>query len=175
MLMTFVLFNGTLSMAVKSTWMHRRGSCCWPRLRTMWSTLVTVLCWRGSRRPWLAPSMRRMCSSTTTPWGHHGQISELSLSLYTLLVFWQQICCPQCIWGSYWKDGCWGYKCCHSMVKQSYCTGDTGISIVSRCSNNVDTLSFKNFLKLIYLLVFLAPSFFREEQLWLCSIWRGTE
>ncbi|KAG7465131.1 hypothetical protein MATL_G00172990 [Megalops atlanticus] len=31
-----------------------------------------------------------------------------------------------CIWGSYWKDGCWGYKCCHSMVKQSYCTGDAG-------------------------------------------------
>uniref|UniRef100_W5K4E3 Pre-mRNA-splicing factor SLU7 n=1 Tax=Astyanax mexicanus TaxID=7994 RepID=W5K4E3_ASTMX len=31
-----------------------------------------------------------------------------------------------CIWGSYWKDGFWGYKCCHSMVKQSYCTGDAG-------------------------------------------------
>uniref|UniRef100_A0A8C7ZWD7 Pre-mRNA-splicing factor SLU7 n=1 Tax=Oryzias sinensis TaxID=183150 RepID=A0A8C7ZWD7_9TELE len=31
-----------------------------------------------------------------------------------------------CIWGSYWKDGFWGYKCCHSMIKQSYCTGDTG-------------------------------------------------
>uniref|UniRef100_A0A8C6M165 Pre-mRNA-splicing factor SLU7 n=1 Tax=Nothobranchius furzeri TaxID=105023 RepID=A0A8C6M165_NOTFU len=30
-----------------------------------------------------------------------------------------------CIWGSYWKDGFWGYKCCHSMVKQSYCTGDS--------------------------------------------------
>ncbi|XP_061755748.1 pre-mRNA-splicing factor SLU7 [Nerophis ophidion] len=34
-----------------------------------------------------------------------------------------------CIWGSYWQDGFWGYKCCHSMVKQSYCTGDTGIGI----------------------------------------------
>lgn len=32
----------------------------------------------------------------------------------------------QCIWGSYWKDGYWGYKCCHSLVKQSYCTGDAG-------------------------------------------------
>uniref|UniRef100_A0A3B3TRB8 Pre-mRNA-splicing factor SLU7 n=1 Tax=Poecilia latipinna TaxID=48699 RepID=A0A3B3TRB8_9TELE len=32
-----------------------------------------------------------------------------------------------CIWGSYWKDGCWGYKCCHSLVKQSYCTGQAGI------------------------------------------------
>uniref|UniRef100_A0A667Z447 Pre-mRNA-splicing factor SLU7 n=1 Tax=Myripristis murdjan TaxID=586833 RepID=A0A667Z447_9TELE len=38
-----------------------------------------------------------------------------------------------CIWGSYWRDGCWGYKCCHSMVKQSYCTGDAGIkTAVSR-------------------------------------------
>lgn len=36
-----------------------------------------------------------------------------------------------CIWGSYWADGSWGYKCCHSMVKQSYCTGETGIGIVS--------------------------------------------
>uniref|UniRef100_A0A7N6B249 Pre-mRNA-splicing factor SLU7 n=1 Tax=Anabas testudineus TaxID=64144 RepID=A0A7N6B249_ANATE len=35
-----------------------------------------------------------------------------------------------CIWGSYWKDGCWGYKCCHSMVKQSYCTGETGIRTI---------------------------------------------
>uniref|UniRef100_A0A671UEJ5 Pre-mRNA-splicing factor SLU7 n=1 Tax=Sparus aurata TaxID=8175 RepID=A0A671UEJ5_SPAAU len=40
-----------------------------------------------------------------------------------------------CIWGSYWKDGFWGYKCCHSMVKQSYCTGDTGVRIVSGCTN----------------------------------------
>uniref|UniRef100_A0A8C7ZSY6 Pre-mRNA-splicing factor SLU7 n=1 Tax=Oryzias sinensis TaxID=183150 RepID=A0A8C7ZSY6_9TELE len=35
-----------------------------------------------------------------------------------------------CIWGSYWKDGFWGYKCCHSMIKQSYCTGDTGFKTV---------------------------------------------
>ncbi|XP_017329143.1 pre-mRNA-splicing factor SLU7 [Ictalurus punctatus] len=31
-----------------------------------------------------------------------------------------------CIWGSFWKDGIWGYKCCHSLVKQSYCTGEAG-------------------------------------------------
>ncbi|TNN62257.1 Pre-mRNA-splicing factor SLU7 [Liparis tanakae] len=34
-----------------------------------------------------------------------------------------------CIWGSFWIDGYWGYKCCHSMVKQSYCTGESGIGI----------------------------------------------
>ncbi|KAM9470122.1 pre-mRNA-splicing factor SLU7 isoform 1-T2 [Clarias gariepinus] len=36
-----------------------------------------------------------------------------------------------CIWGSFWKDGYWGYKCCHSMVKQSYCTGDAGKKTVN--------------------------------------------
>uniref|UniRef100_A0A672MU89 Pre-mRNA-splicing factor SLU7 n=1 Tax=Sinocyclocheilus grahami TaxID=75366 RepID=A0A672MU89_SINGR len=35
-----------------------------------------------------------------------------------------------CIWGSYWKDGHWGYKCCHSMVKQSYCTGEAGKKVM---------------------------------------------
>jgi pre-mRNA-processing factor SLU7 len=27
------------------------------------------------------------------------------------------------VWGSYWKDGKWGYKCCHSYLKNSYCGG----------------------------------------------------
>ncbi|CAH2275840.1 pre-mRNA-splicing factor SLU7 [Pelobates cultripes] len=36
-----------------------------------------------------------------------------------------------CIWGSYWKDGRWGYKCCHSFVKMSYCTGEAGKSITN--------------------------------------------
>ncbi|XP_064181468.1 pre-mRNA-splicing factor SLU7 [Anguilla rostrata] len=35
------------------------------------------------------------------------------------------------IWGSYWKEGCWGYNCCHSLVKQSYCTGEAGIKTAS--------------------------------------------
>ena len=30
------------------------------------------------------------------------------------------------VWGSYWYAGRWGYKCCHSFIKQSYCTGDAG-------------------------------------------------
>ncbi|KAK7071097.1 mRNA splicing protein, partial [Halocaridina rubra] len=30
------------------------------------------------------------------------------------------------VWGSYWRDGVWGYKCCHSMIKNSYCTGEAG-------------------------------------------------
>lgn len=30
------------------------------------------------------------------------------------------------VWGSYWKKGQWGYKCCHNTTKNSYCVGDTG-------------------------------------------------
>ncbi|XP_020388680.2 pre-mRNA-splicing factor SLU7 [Rhincodon typus] len=33
------------------------------------------------------------------------------------------------VWGSYWKEGKWGYKCCHSFIKTSYCTGETGKQI----------------------------------------------
>ncbi|KAK5087633.1 mRNA splicing protein [Exophiala xenobiotica] len=30
------------------------------------------------------------------------------------------------VFGSYWRDGQWGYTCCHSFVKNSYCTGEEG-------------------------------------------------
>lgn len=30
------------------------------------------------------------------------------------------------VWGSWWCDGVWGYACCHSTVKNSYCTGKAG-------------------------------------------------
>lgn len=30
------------------------------------------------------------------------------------------------IWGSWWKDFQWGYACCHSTTKNSYCTGEEG-------------------------------------------------
>lgn len=32
----------------------------------------------------------------------------------------------QSVWGSYWKDGQWGYGCCHSFIQESYCTGAAG-------------------------------------------------
>jgi pre-mRNA-processing factor SLU7 len=31
------------------------------------------------------------------------------------------------VWGSWWDDFVWGYACCHSTIKQSYCTGADGI------------------------------------------------
>ncbi|XP_031564412.1 pre-mRNA-splicing factor SLU7-like [Actinia tenebrosa] len=30
------------------------------------------------------------------------------------------------VWGSYWSEGNWGFACCHSLVKNSYCTGEAG-------------------------------------------------
>ncbi|CAH0552898.1 unnamed protein product [Brassicogethes aeneus] len=30
------------------------------------------------------------------------------------------------VWGSFWKGGHWGYKCCHSFIKNSYCLGENG-------------------------------------------------
>ncbi|TPX56580.1 hypothetical protein PhCBS80983_g04432 [Powellomyces hirtus] len=39
----------------------------------------------------------------------------------------------QAIWGSWWKDGQWGYGCCHSMTRSAYCTGQAGIE-ASRAS-----------------------------------------
>lgn len=35
------------------------------------------------------------------------------------------------VWGSYWREGRWGYSCCHSFVKNSYCTGEAGKQINS--------------------------------------------
>lgn len=31
------------------------------------------------------------------------------------------------VWGSWWKNFQWGYACCHSVIKKSYCTGSEGI------------------------------------------------
>ncbi|KAI5801710.1 Pre-mRNA splicing Prp18-interacting factor-domain-containing protein [Peziza echinospora] len=32
------------------------------------------------------------------------------------------------VWGSWWRNFQWGYACCHSVIKHSYCTGAEGIS-----------------------------------------------
>lgn len=32
------------------------------------------------------------------------------------------------VWGSFWKDGTWGYACCHSSSKNAYCSGQEGIN-----------------------------------------------
>ncbi|CAN8023789.1 unnamed protein product [Ixodes persulcatus] len=41
------------------------------------------------------------------------------------------------VWGSFWKDFQWGYKCCHSFIKNSYCTGASGKDIQLMFGENV--------------------------------------
>ncbi|KAI8849743.1 Pre-mRNA splicing Prp18-interacting factor-domain-containing protein [Chytridium lagenaria] len=31
------------------------------------------------------------------------------------------------VWGSFWRDGRWGYACCHAVSPVAYCTGQAGI------------------------------------------------
>ncbi|KAG6724292.1 hypothetical protein I3842_03G253500 [Carya illinoinensis] len=33
------------------------------------------------------------------------------------------------VWGSWWKDHHWGYKCCKQMIRNSYCIGAAGIEV----------------------------------------------
>lgn len=35
------------------------------------------------------------------------------------------------VFGSYWNNGQWGYKCCHAFIKNSYCCGEAGIQAMS--------------------------------------------
>ncbi|VDD84070.1 unnamed protein product [Mesocestoides corti] len=43
------------------------------------------------------------------------------------------------VWGSYWYAGQWGYRCCHSLIKESYCTGDKGKAVTSFTTSNDPT------------------------------------
>ncbi|TGZ84996.1 hypothetical protein EX30DRAFT_325915 [Ascodesmis nigricans] len=39
------------------------------------------------------------------------------------------------VWGSWWRNFKWGYACCHSTVKKSYCTGEAGIKANEEAEN----------------------------------------
>ena len=39
------------------------------------------------------------------------------------------------VWGSWWFDFQWGYACCHSTVKNSYCTGEEGEEAFATANN----------------------------------------
>ncbi|KAH0560891.1 pre-mRNA-splicing factor Slu7 [Cotesia glomerata] len=39
------------------------------------------------------------------------------------------------VWGSWWCKGQWGFKCCHSYSKNSYCTGEAGIAAAEAAQN----------------------------------------
>lgn len=39
------------------------------------------------------------------------------------------------VWGSWWSNFTWGYSCCHSTVKNSYCTGEEGKKAFQEADN----------------------------------------
>ncbi|KAH8703726.1 putative mRNA splicing protein [Talaromyces proteolyticus] len=39
------------------------------------------------------------------------------------------------VWGSWWFNFEWGYSCCHSTVKNSYCTGEQGLQAFEAARN----------------------------------------
>ncbi|KAF9609296.1 hypothetical protein IFM89_015541 [Coptis chinensis] len=62
------------------------------------------------------------------------------LTLFSLLLLIHETALPRskyeedvyinnhtCVWGSWWKDHQWGYKCCKQIIRNSYCTGAAGI------------------------------------------------
>jgi pre-mRNA-processing factor SLU7 len=54
-----------------------------------------------------------------------------------------------CVWGSYFNLGQsqWGYKCCHSLLRASYCTGKVGREANDAANGgNLDALQVKNLL-----------------------------
>lgn len=52
-----------------------------------------------------------------------GQEKEIVRSKYEEDIFTNN---HTSIWGSYWIGGQWGYKCCCSLIKGSYCLGELG-------------------------------------------------
>jgi len=47
------------------------------------------------------------------------------------------------VWGSFWHDGHWGYKCCYSCLRQSYCTGAKGGKLENLLSVLVESAKAK--------------------------------
>lgn len=43
------------------------------------------------------------------------------------------------VFGSFWREGRWGYKCCHQFVKNSYCTGKQGIEAETSAAKGTTT------------------------------------
>ncbi|XP_010466643.1 PREDICTED: pre-mRNA-splicing factor SLU7-like [Camelina sativa] len=43
------------------------------------------------------------------------------------------------VWGSWWKDHQWGYKCCQQTIKNSYCTGVAGIEAAKETADLMKT------------------------------------
>lgn len=45
------------------------------------------------------------------------------------------------VWGSFYRNGQWGFSCCHSHVRMSYCTGEAGKQANQASAVALDTLA----------------------------------
>ncbi|KXT14349.1 hypothetical protein AC579_3994 [Pseudocercospora musae] len=61
-----------------------------------------------------------------------GEAQRNEKSIYPEDVFIQN---HTSVWGSWWKDFKWGYACCHSTVKNSFCTGEEGKKAAQEAEN----------------------------------------
>ena len=67
-----------------------------------------------------------------------GEAEKKEKSIYAENVFINN---HTAVWGSWWKNFEWGYACCHSTMKASYCTGEDGrraTELAERYSRGVD-------------------------------------
>ncbi|KAI3928822.1 hypothetical protein MKW98_024423 [Papaver atlanticum] len=42
------------------------------------------------------------------------------------------------VWGSWWKDHQWGYKCCQQVTRNSYCTRTAGAEVVESTTDLIE-------------------------------------
>uniref|UniRef100_A0A2K6F6G0 Pre-mRNA-splicing factor SLU7 n=1 Tax=Propithecus coquereli TaxID=379532 RepID=A0A2K6F6G0_PROCO len=68
------------------------------------------------------------------------------------------------IWGSYWKEGRWGYKCCHSFFKYSYCTGEAGKEIINSEESIINDITGEESVKKPQTLMELHQEKLKEEK-----------
>lgn len=68
------------------------------------------------------------------------------------------------IWGSYWKEGRWGYKCCHSFIKYSCCTGEAGKEITNSEECIVDDVAGEESVKKPQTLMEMHQEKLKEEK-----------
>lgn len=130
------------SMADKNIWMPHQLSYFLLRQKIMWNILGMEQLLKAKKRLLLALNTRKTLQSIITQYVSEPRnqskskllsrlcnVIQLITSSFVVTLFFFPL---QCIWGSYWKEGKWGYKCCHSFVKFSYCTGEAGKEIAVR-------------------------------------------
>ena len=95
-------------------------ACGWARRRRTWSTGATAAWSRAwTRRP-RGPSTRRTCTSTTTP----PSGAATTGTMKTRFIRPAPFLIPIVTVARSRLRRQWGYCCCHSLMRNSYCTGE---------------------------------------------------